>query len=56
MKRYNRSDVLLYLDPPYPRGGIQYRYKFKMEDFVDLKTLLDNHRGTYLLNLSMTDP
>ena len=56
MKRYNRPDVLLYLDPPYLRGGDQYRYKFKMEDFVDLKGLLDNHLGTYLLNLSMTDP
>lgn len=55
-KRYNRPDVLLYLDPPYLRGGDQYKYKFKMEDFVDLKTLMDNHQGTYLLNLSMTDP
>jgi hypothetical protein len=27
-----------------------------MEDFVDLKTLLDNHQVTYLLNLSMTEP
>ncbi len=54
MNRYNRPDVLLYLDPPYLRGGDQYRYKFKMEHFVDLKTLLDNHQGPYLLNLSMT--
>ena len=56
MKRYNRPDVLLYLDPPYLRGGDQYRYKFKIEDFVELKGLLDQHQGTYLLNLSMTDP
>ena len=56
MKRYNKPDVLLYLDPPYLRGGDQYRYKFKMEDFVKLKGLLDHHQGTYLLNLSMTDP
>ena len=56
IKRYNRPDVLLYLDPPYLRGGDQYRYKFKMEDFVDLKYLMDKHQGTYLLNLSMTDP
>ena len=56
MKRYNRPDVLLYLDPPYLRGGDQYRYKFKMEDFVDLKALMDIHQGTYLMNLSMTDP
>ena len=56
MKRYNKPGVLLYLDPPYLRGGDQYRYKFKMEDFVKLKGLLDHHQGTYLLNLSMTDP
>ena len=56
MKRYNRPDVLLYLDPPYLRGGNQYKYKFKMEDFVDLKALMDVHQGTYLMNLSMTDP
>ncbi len=56
MKIYNRPDVLLYLDPPYLRGGDQYRYRFKMEDFVDLKTLLENHKGTYLINLSVMDP
>ena len=56
MKRYNRPNVLLYLDPPYLRGGDQYKYKFKMEDFVDLKALMDVHQGTYLMNLSMTDP
>ena len=27
-----------------------------MEDFTDLKALLDTHQGTCLLNLSMTDP
>ena len=47
---------MLYLDPPYLRGGDQYRFKFKMDDFIDLKNLLDNHKGSYLLNLSMTDP
>ena len=56
MQRYNKPRVLLYLDPPYLRGGDQYRYKFKINDFIDLKSLLDNHLGTYLLNLSMTDP
>ena len=56
MKRYNRQRVMLYLDPPYLRGGGQYRYVFKMEDFIDLKKLMEEHHGTYLLNLSMTDP
>ena len=26
-----------------------------LQDYKDLKTLLDNHSGTYLLNLSMHD-
>ena len=56
MKRYNRPDVLLYLDPPYLRGGDQYKHSFKMADFVGLKALMDEHQGTHLLNLSMTDP
>jgi len=56
MKRYNKPSVLLYLDPPYLRGGEQYRYRFKMKDFLDLKKLMDEHKGTFLLNLSMTDP
>ena len=56
MKRNNGLDVLLYLDPPYLRGGDQYRYKFKMDDYVDLKALMDEHQGTHLLDLSMTDP
>lgn len=56
LKRYNKPKVLLYLDPPYLRGGDLYRYKFKMEDFVELKELLDEHKGPYILNLSMTDP
>ena len=32
-----------------------YKYSFKMNDFLDLKKLLDQHQGTYLLNLSMHD-
>jgi len=56
MKRYNKPSVLLYLDPPYLRGGDQYRYRFKMKDFLELKKLMDEHKGTFLLNLSMADP
>lgn len=55
MHQYNKPRVLLYLDPPYLRGGDLYRYKFKMEDFIDLKRMIDSHNGSYLLNLSMTD-
>ncbi len=55
MKRYNKPRVFLYLDPPYLRGGKEYKYNFKINDFFDLKKKLDQHQGTYLMNLSMTD-
>lgn len=55
LQRYNKPRVLLYLDPPYLRGGQIYKYSFRMEDFLDLKRLMDKHSGTYLMNLSMTD-
>ncbi len=55
MERYNRPRVLLYLDPPYLRGGKIYKHSFKLEDFKDLKGLMDKHTGTYLMNLSMRD-
>ena len=56
LKRYNRERVLLYLDPPYLRGGQIYKYRFTMDQFRDLKNMLNEHKGSYLLNLSMTDP
>ena len=56
LSRYNKERVLLYLDPPYLRGGQIYKYKFTMDQFTDLKDVLDKHQGSYLLNLSLTDP
>lgn len=53
---YSKPRVLLYLDPPYLRGGKTYRHSFKIEDFEDLNKLLRFHKGTYLMNLSMFDP
>jgi hypothetical protein len=53
IKRYNTPKVLLYADPPYLDGGQTHKYSFKMDDFLDLRKLLDRHQGSYLLNLSM---
>ena len=53
--RYNRPGVMLYLDPTCLRSGKIYRHNFSMDDFHDLKPLIDNHHGTYLMNLSMRD-
>ena len=56
LSRYNKERVLLYLDPPYLRGGQIYKHKFTIDQFTDLKDMLDKHQGSYLLNLSLTDP
>ena len=45
MTRYNKPKVMLYLDPPYLDGGQTYKYSFKMNDFLGLKKLLDQHQG-----------
>ncbi len=55
MRKYSKPKVLLYLDPPYLDSRRTYRYSFRMDDFIDLKKLLDQHNGSYLLNLSMHD-
>ncbi len=55
MKKYNKPKVFFYLDPPYLEGGKAYSYSFRMDDFIDLKNLVDQHHGSYLLNLSMHD-
>ncbi|MCL5888641.1 MAG: DNA adenine methylase [Candidatus Thermoplasmatota archaeon] len=52
---YNRPRVLMYLDPPYLSSGKAYKHSFKMEDLRDLKACMDNHQGSYLLNLSSFD-
>ncbi|MEM3554966.1 MAG: DNA adenine methylase [Candidatus Micrarchaeaceae archaeon] len=55
MDLYNKPTVLLYLDPPYLTGGKKYKYQFDFQDFLDLRYKLQQHKGTYLMNLSMYD-
>ena len=55
LERYNKPKVLLYRDPPYLDGGQTYKYSLRMNDFLDLKKMLDSHQGTFLMNLSMRD-
>ncbi|MGC8584877.1 MAG: DNA adenine methylase [Thermoplasmata archaeon] len=55
MKRYSRPRVFFYLDPPYYSGGKAYRYPFSLNDYKDMKILMDKHPGTYMLNLSLHD-
>lgn len=55
MAIYNKPRVLIYLDPPYASSGKKYRYNFNEDNFRDLKLFLDNHVGSYLMNLSLFD-
>jgi len=55
IKKYGGEKTLFYLDPPYLSGGKQYKYKFTIQDFKDLKELLDKTRSYYILNSSERD-
>ena len=55
MKKYNKPRVFYYLDPPYISSGKKYKHSFKLQDLIDLKKAMDEHQGSYLLNLSFYD-
>lgn len=53
IKRYNRSDVLIYADPPYvmaTRNGAIYHNEMSDMDHLKLMNVLDNHTGPVLLS------
>lgn len=53
IKRYNRSDVLIYADPPYvmaTRNGQIYNNEMTDFDHIQLLDTLDNHIGPVLLS------
>ncbi len=54
--KYDTDETFFYLDPPYLTGGFyKYKYKFTEQDFKDLKDILDNVKGKWLLNESQRD-
>ena len=55
MKKYNKPRVFFYLDPPYISSGKKYKHSFKLQDLIDLKKAMDEHQGSYLINLSFND-
>ncbi|MCL4447872.1 MAG: DNA adenine methylase [Thermoplasmatales archaeon] len=55
MKKYNKPKVFFYLDPPYISSGKKYKHSFQMQDLIDLKRMMDELEGSYLLNLSFYD-
>lgn len=53
IKRYNRSDVLVYIDPPYvlsTRNGKIYEHEMADQEHIDLLDALDKHPGPVLLS------
>ena len=42
-------------DSPNLKGGKSYKYSFNIDDIIDLKKILDNIQGYYLLNESSVD-
>ncbi len=55
MKKYNKPRVFFYLDPLFISSGKKYKHSFRMQDLIDLKKMMDEHQGSYLLNLSFYD-
>jgi len=52
IKKYDSEKTLLYLDPPYFTERKRYIYTFDLQDYIDLKKLLDNGKSYYILNSS----
>lgn len=53
MKRYDTSDVFVYMDPPYLHGTRKnYLYKYEMEDagHIEMLEMAVKHRGRILLS------
>lgn len=53
IKRYNRPDVLMYLDPPYlleTRSKRMYKHEFSKNEHVKLLESLSNFKGKIILS------
>lgn len=53
IQRYNRDDVLIYADPPYPietRSKRHYAYEMTTSDHLELIETLQKHKGPVILS------
>jgi len=56
IKNANKESVFLYLDPPYLQGGKRYnKGGWTIDNFKELKQILDDFKGYWLLNESSID-
>ena len=52
IKRYDSENSFFYLDPPYHNITDLYDDNLKDKDYMDIKNILDNIKGKYLLNIN----
>ncbi|MFT8932117.1 MAG: DNA adenine methylase [Acetobacter syzygii] len=52
INRYDRSDTLFYLDPPYYGNEKNYNAPFSKEDYVALAVQLENIKGRFVMSLN----
>ena len=55
IKKYDSKNTFFYLDPPYLKGGKNYKHSFTEADFKELKNSLDDIQGYYMMNESEAD-
>lgn len=51
LKKYNRSNVFVYMDPPY-EGSSSEHYKYHDFDYDKLKKNIDSFKGKFLLSVN----
>ncbi len=56
IKKYDSKTTFFYLDPPYLTAGVNYKFgNWGIDDFKEMKELLDECKGFWLLNESEVD-
>ena len=56
IQRYDNHDTVMYLDPPYLRNGVNYKFNMRREqDHRELAEQLRNSRSSWILSANDTD-
>ena len=55
IEKYDSSTTFFYLDPPYLKGGVSYKYSFTLKDYQELHNIITNIKGYWLMNESERD-
>jgi len=55
IKKYDSPTTFFYLDPPYLKSGVNYKFSFTIKDFQEMHNILMNIKGYWLMNESEVD-